>query len=349
MQLQQAKIFNSHTVARASAQYSINFPKSVNILREKIDLHNTSTSLSSEKIKTGPAMLAEKLIQIYRKRFTRWQASELFQVNVDDMPTLSINNMFLAGIMACTDRTVRNYRDRLKKLGFIAKEIWHGSNQPFEIVINPEFLFIADNSKSGARAFTSSQRQIFPLISSSTEQEPLTRTLPVTITGKPLPEPENGISKEPETASSPTLPERVNRNDQPEVNFKGKSKKNPIKITGAREDLLRRHAKSVLLVAQTLIFKEEQEKSVKIEAFKRIMELYGNAPREKFPKITANYCARVRLCEELWEDQHGSFPRMDQFFDYRQQVGFISTKNWVQKYGDPTEYRKKKAAEKNSI
>jgi hypothetical protein len=166
-------------IMRSSCRYHIDFPKSVNLLQQKIEQHNLANAGdSSRKIRVTAAVLAEKLIRLYKRRFTEWQAAQLFPASLKDMPTLEINNQFLAEIMQVSDRTIRNYRARLKVLGFIEEEIWHGSCRSFEIRINPEFLFMTENGQ-GLRVEFKATRKKLPPTSSGTlqeQQEPCTRT-----------------------------------------------------------------------------------------------------------------------------------------------------------------------------
>jgi hypothetical protein len=323
-------------VARALSKYSINTPESINLLKRRIEIHNLKAKSAGEKIKGVHAMLAEKIIQLYKIRFRKWQASELYDVELSEMPTLLLNNQFLGDVMTVTGRTIQNYRKRLKGLGFILSEVWHGSDRPFEVRINPDFLYIVSNREGGKRANLPNGAQSFPLIGSmnshSNLKEQSHRTIRGTISA------ESGKmaaseAKEPKAAASKAK-ERVSENDQSDVNSPEKPKKFDKILTEKRKTVLIRHSKTVYYVAENSLFGRNVPPELKQLAFNRIMELYGNSPMEKFGKITQNYCQRIRLAAEYWQEEHGDLPPIHQFFNRENFSGFVRTRGWIEKYKD---------------
>lgn len=328
------------TVQRSSCQYKIDFVKSVNLLSQKIEQHNLANSGdSSRKIKVAPAMLAEKLVRLYAKKFVEWQASQLFSVDLNRLPSLEVNNQFLKGIMHVSERTIRNYRDRLKILGFITKEVWHGSAKSYEIWINPEFLFIVENGR-GLRVEFKRSRQNLPLTSSSTIQEQQEQ-LQELVSGKKREQPENfaDTAPEPHMAKTPEPQEPRHENDESnngENDVSGNSKIPHKILTNKRLDLLRRHAKAVLMVALGTLFKGKPiPPRQKEAAFRQILLLYADAPPAKFPKITKNYSERLKLAAKIWRRECGHLPDIDQFFDPGNADGFRKTRNWLHTFGGP--------------
>jgi hypothetical protein len=328
------------TVQRSSCKYKIDFVKSVNLLSQKIEQHNLANSGdSSRKIRVAPAMLAEKLVRLYAKKFVEWQAAQLFSVDVNRLPSLEINNQFLKDIMHVSERTIRNYRSRLKILGFIDREVWHGSAQAYEIWINPEFLFIVENGR-GLRVDFKASRQNLPLTSSGTIPEQQER-LQELVSGKKREQPENfaDTAPEPQMAKTPEPQEPGHENDESnnEGNNVSKISKNPHKpLTNNRLDLLRRHTKAVLMIALSTLFKGRPiPPRQKEAAFRNIALLYADAPPGKFPKITKNYSERLKLAAKIWRRECGPLPDIDQFFDPGNADGFRKTRNWLYTFGGP--------------
>jgi hypothetical protein len=204
------------------AAYRINLAASYRRLEVRIAAHNIKASDASKKIKAAHRSLAEKIIRLYKQAFHRWQASCLGAIEGMQLPTLELNNCFLARVMTCTDRTIKNYRKRLHGLGLIVKTHWHGSRKPYEIEIDPSFLVFEVRNEHG-------NWQNFPLTSTCTS----TSTLTGTSTGTTLeenssngkesgPEPKAAMEQEPTLSSRPvqrperepeTGPETIDRNE----------------------------------------------------------------------------------------------------------------------------------------
>lgn len=339
---------------KAVETWSIKLDKSYQLLEHYTQAHNARASKASERIKAVHRALAEKIIRLYRRRWLQYQAENLW-ANPGDLPYLELNNQFLAKIMSCTDRTIRNYRDRLEALGLIVETIWHGSNAAYEIKIDPKFLWIESNLHRG-------MRKIFPHTSTCTPlQEPFTRTLLPEKSGNdmaPVPgtdseqEPfyrnEQGSttkkeeSQEPQEQTAVVKAEKLEHppakgagdppcGDGPPANDPGEEPKSPRRQFA---EAFWSYAKNTLWPGK--YFSEPEKEKI----LARIGALFGAKHPHLYGKILKAYAFRIHLVKLYWQKDCGPLPSPAEFFDYTNQEGFVKTKAWArnpEKYSeDPT-------------
>lgn len=350
----------ARTTLQPVAAYRINLAASYRRLEVRISAHNIKAGDASEKIKATHRSLAEKIIRLYKQAFHRWQASCLGAIEGMQLPPLELNNCFLARLMTCTDRTIKNYRKRLHGLGLIAKTHWHGSRKPYEIELDPSFLVFEVRNEYG-------KWQNFPLTSTCTKTSTLTGTSTGTTleenssNGKELgpepdvsrPVPEKELEQEPTLSSRPvqrlergpgTEPEPIDRNEnggqqscqttqgqeqQPETKDRNEN--------GGQDEVSWRYASQLWVEARRRLwprkyFSPENEE----RARKMIQKMFLLAPMDRYGRYFEIWLFRIGLAMLHWEREFGEkLPDPVTFFDLDNPNGFAITKNWPD---DPDRY-----------
>lgn len=347
----------ARTTLQPVAAYRINLAASYRRLEVRISAHNIEASDASQKIKATHRSLAEKIIRLYKQAFHRWQASCLGAIEGMQLPALELNNCFLARLMTCTDRTIKNYRKRLYGLGLIVKTHWHGSRQPYEVELDPSFLVFEVRNEYG-------NWQNFPLTSTCTN----TSTLTSTSTGTELEEnssnrgaptatpkelepdvsrlvPGKGLEQEPTLSSRPVQQlEQIDRNEnggqqscqttqepvqRPEP--KGRNE------NGGQDEVSWRYASQLWVEARRRLwprkyFSPENEE----RARKMIQKMFLLAPIDRYGRYFEIWLFRIGLAMLHWEREFGEkLPDPVTFFDLGNPNGFAITKNWTD---DPDRY-----------
>lgn len=314
--------------------YRINVAQSCALLEEHIKMHNQSAKV---KIKAVHFALAKKLLELYARRFADWQMKNSYTFTPDTpLPLLSINNESLAEWLVCTDRTVRNYRARMADIHFITETIWHGTARPYEVRINPAFLYLACNAHT--ERVTLPNGRIFPLTGSGYPKQELTGT----VCGK-KPEPTATPVIEPELPAEtvPEPQEPKNRNESHED-------KAPLGATGTRTGTPppcgappapdassrteRQVARVFLAAALPLLYGKKYwtaaEKG-RIEA--QAARLFVGLDESRLQRVLDNYHVRCRMAALHYQRVSGvPLPHPELFFNPDVEAGFVATRNWPQ-------------------
>lgn len=322
----------SSTRARHNAPalvYRINIARSCALLEEHIKTYNQSARV---KIKAVHFALAKKLIELYARRFAQWQAKHNYTFHPDTpLPRLSINNETLAEWLVCTDRTVRNYRARLMDIQFITETIWHGSARPYELRLNPAFLWLACNVHT-ERVLLPNGR-IFPLTGSGYLKQELTGT----VSGKKR-EPDQPMV---EVAWVPEPPEPDNRNESRENQA-------PFGATGtatgtppscgapptpaAQACDQRKVARLFVAAVLPLLYGRKYWTSAekgRIEA--QVARLFAGVVADKVNLVLKNYYLRCQMAAQHYQDFTGApLPHPELFFNPDVPAGFVLTRHWPQ-------------------
>ena len=318
---------NSTIQRQAPLIYKIDFAKSLRILEDKIEQYN-ATANTRNKVKAVHRSLAEKLIRLFRNRFFAWQAHNgfTFSPTLSPLPLLEANNQFLAEIMTCTDRTIRNYRERLEALGLITQTVWHGSNAAFELSLNVDFLYVCTNRDSALVP----AMQSFPHTSSGYIPEPLPELVPVLVSGN--------LSLQPEQPEPPVTLNAVVKPElpaQPEPEYRNETSRPhtgtapPVAPTPPRAEHVRA-ARALASWALPMLYpgvKFSADDQVKTEA--AIGQLFAPVVPAKIKLVMENYAYRCQIISALWTIKTGTpLPPPHEFFDQNNLEGFRSTRHW---------------------
>ncbi len=349
------------------ALLTIDFSKSHLLMEKKFEQYNLQQSKACDKIKMPHIFLAKELIRLYRAMFRRWHNTDRKLETVKDMPLLSVNNKFLGQITGRTDRSIRNYRKVLQKAGFFLPvayddqempvyEIHHGRQADFEVLINPEFLYIETaKTKVKLRLATSplsvATRKNFPPTSTSTVQEQQEQQ--ELVGGKSCAFAEKFEQEQQEPGSGEANASIVHQQEQQEPMDKNEprkfghtSQKTGTKIPAGggevdpyRARKVRGFSKKLLNGVRTYLYPAEAwPKDYRILVLQTIDRLFGDKPEELFPRIASNYYERMKLVQLHWHKEFGELPEPHVFFNPENPNGFRITKNWPnnpEKYPPP--------------
>ncbi len=319
--------------------YQIDYPRSIMLLEEKIEQHNDKAISAGQKIKVVHRTLAEKLIRLFRRHFAEWQAHHGFIYNPNNtpLPTLRVNNEFLGKIMGCTARTIRNYRDRLENLDLITTTILHGSNAAFEVVLNPDFLWVSCGSDP-LRLLPPVQS--FPHTSSCTLQEPLPELVQEPVCGKdfsecgePVDNSSRAVGTEPE---QPAQPEPKNRNES-----SGDRTRTPFPVAPGfpAPPPSPAHRQAARFLAAWALRKLYPARnftvSEKIAIEQQIDRLFAPVSLRNLPTLAEIYHGRCQLAALVWTTETGKpLPNPWDFFNPDNPNGFRITRDWPERQAE---------------
>ena len=330
-------------------KYKINLAKSYQLMELHFEAYNLRQTEARHKIKLPHIFLAKELIRLYAMTFRKWQVAMGFDVALqwEDLPLLAINNCFLGEITGRTDRTIRNYRKTLERAGFFAmlhpEEVQYTKNHgwycDFEVAISPKFLYIESNRASGKMQIQSIPtwclRKNFPPTSTSTVQVPEQEQLEL-VSGKPCSEAEKSASVSPGQPeqkpglSEGTKPEQQEPKNQDEPSSPVPAVEEIPAAQPSREQQLHNQVKILWNYARGWLYPGEHIHSNRKKLiYFRLQSLYGQAPPEKFAKITQMYVHRLKLVQLYWHCRYGALPPPEQFFDpQNHKNGFVVSKHW---------------------
>ena len=329
-------------------RYGINPGRTKLLIKEYITWYNQQQRDKKKRIKNS-RHLALALVDLYAKQFARWQAALGFEVDLtkDNLPLLSVNNMFLAEEMGKCDKTIRNYREKLAMAGILVPVseregnkrycINHGWQGNYELALNPRLLWIVSNLHT-ARVEVQGLPEYFDFgkILPPTGTCTLTSTKTSTVGGK---------KQEPLVEN---LQEPVNRNGQSrqmpaqeEQEPEKKAAAGAEKITEAdggaaettassRKKAIRGYAKALFNRSRTWLYPGEPFKPEdREEIIQKIEVLFGRAPEDKLLKIFQTYTQRLKLAQLYWHSEIGPLPEAATFFDPSAPVeNFTKTREW---------------------
>jgi hypothetical protein len=326
--------------------YKIEYPRSMMLLEEKIKEHNAKATRTEDRIKVTHQALAEKLIRMLRKYFYDWQALNGFIYNPHKtcLPTLRTNNEFLAKMMGCTSRTIRNYRDRLEALNLITVTVLHGTNANFELAINPEFLWITSNADP-LRILP--PKQIFPLTSTSTKPEQLEQQEPVSgkdCAGAGQNVDNSSVGQRPhQDANAPATAQLPEQPEQPEPNHRNESSgcatgtPSPVApgVPAARPS--REHRQAARLLADAALRKLYPGRKIsvfeKMTVEEHLDRLLAQVTLKQLPELTNLYTKQIKLVALQWSDQMGiPLPDPTDFFNPDNPNGFALTWDYAEEW-----------------
>lgn len=334
--IQGGRYANAATTPQVTV-FRINIARSYALLEDRVKAYNDSQSEKKNRIKAVHYSLAKKLIDLYAGCFAAFQIKINYGYTpYTPLPYLSINNQSLSDWMVCTDRTIRNYRAKLVDLGLISETVFHGSNKPYEIRLNPEFFWLAVNTTT-TRVYLPEGRN-FPLTSSSTNQQELTRT----VSGK-KPEPEMAVAElEPNAATVLERQEPMNRNESREesapVGATGDPTGTPSSCANVPAPALqsrdqRNAGRALLAYALPLLYPNKRywtpkEKS-DMEA--QAARLFAGVTDLNINRVLENYSLRILMAAHHYPRVAGvPIPSPWEFFNPDREHGFAGTRNWPQ-------------------
>ncbi|MBC8147474.1 MAG: hypothetical protein H8E98_05760 [Bacteroidetes bacterium] len=123
-----------------------------NLSKKVIDFcgekYNCEKNNSTEKLKRAHLELMYELVRLYRSRLNNNNLlPEYLKVNYDKL-SVSTNNKILAERLHCSVSAIKRQRERLRNAGMIT-EIWHGTNNSYEVFIETGFLAVFDLENPG--------------------------------------------------------------------------------------------------------------------------------------------------------------------------------------------------------
>ena len=332
-----SKLPGGRNTANHAVVYRLNLAKSYELIEVQFKAYNDQQIDKKSRLKAVHHSLAKKLIELYAGTFWNWQVKNGFSFTpYTPLPLLSINNVTLADWMLCSDRSIRNYRNKLQQCGFIVQTVDHGPLKNFEIGLNPAFFWLAVNTTS-TRVYIPPV-QIFPQTSSGYPE----RELKGTVSGK-KPEPEMAVAElEPNVASVPEPREPVNGNERREHQGPqgatgtptGTEKSCAKKESPAAENPLQRRAGRLLLKYSLPILypkKRYWTASEKGAMEAQAARLFEGVSEEKLNKVMDHYCLRALLAAHHYQRFTGvPIPAPDLFFNPDHASGFVLTRHWPQ-------------------
>lgn len=310
-------------LSATSIRVDVDVPKSINKLEDKIIEHNIKFAGNSDKqIKAAPRAMAEKLVRLYKHAFHTWQMERMGLVEGLEPMLLEMNNQLLAKIMSTTDRTIRNYKKRLTELGFILKSIYHGSKQPFELLINPEFLVFRKRHKDGIWIYNV---QIFPPKGSSTSSQNFTSTLLAEDSAK---DDELGPAqrkKAPEQQENEGNPAPMNQVPEQQPEQFSQNEKGSTQTDSINQKAAQLFAKARPLLWPGQYFSQNEVQSAR----KNIARIFERRPdRVQCLHDIALY--RCLLASAYWKREFDEeIQPTGQFFDPDNPKGIAATKDWM--------------------
>ncbi len=337
-----SKLPGGRNTAANVVVYRLNIAQSYKLVEQKFNDYNSQQSDKKNRLKAAHFALAKKLVELFTARFWEWQAKHGFSFTPSTpLPTLSINNVTLAEWIFCTDRSVRNYRQKLQQCGFILDTISHGTKKNFELALNPEFLWMAVNTHTNRVVLSIAERsrseapvQNFPQTSSGYPERELTGT----VCGKKL---------EPSTAMADA--EMVQEQQELENGNERREESTPFGATGtltgtppscaappapAVENAFQRRAGRLLiqyslplLHPKTRYWNAHEKGQMEAQAAR----LFEGVTEQNLNKILDNYCLRVLMAAHHYQRFTGvPIPHPAVFFNPDEPAGFVLTRNWPQ-------------------
>jgi hypothetical protein len=163
-----------------TSKYSVKWAKSRKLLEAQLLTYNTGKALH-QQLRSAHQALAEKLLYLYSVALHYHQGYvQPLIPGTTPLPALWVNNVQLAQMLNCSERTVQNLRLRLRTAGIITREVWHGTNSQYELHLSPQVLHLqlgGDPNNQVAHFFAATPA---PLTS------PQTQSLRHTVTSKTI-------------------------------------------------------------------------------------------------------------------------------------------------------------------
>ncbi|AEE54515.1 hypothetical protein [Haliscomenobacter hydrossis] len=157
-------------------RFDVKWAKSKNLLAAHFLTYNTNRPLA-QQLRSAHQALAEKLLYLYSVSIHYHQAyvAQLLPGTIP-LPALWTNNVQLAQMLTCSERTVQNLRQRLRSAGIITHEVWHGTNCQYELFLSPQILHLQRGGDPD------NQVDAFFVAPGPTVSTPQPQTLPHTVT-----------------------------------------------------------------------------------------------------------------------------------------------------------------------
>ena len=118
----------------------LNYSVSFKAMDHYIAAHNAAQPTLRTKVRTSMIHTARELIRIYGVVLQRKDRQS--PIDLKNLPSLWTNNPQLATLTQGCSRTMQRHLKRLQEAGIITHKIFHGSKRSYELLINPEIIFI---------------------------------------------------------------------------------------------------------------------------------------------------------------------------------------------------------------
>jgi len=140
----------------------INLSDSFKLIGDAANAYNNGKPLK-EKLRSTHINLMRMLVSLYAMQMNKMVRTT---INYKALPMLYTNNVQLAGLLHCDQRTIQRYINRLEGgCNFIQDKIFHGSNSSYELRLNPTLFQLVELPKP---AFPEPPKNVIPVVSMST-------------------------------------------------------------------------------------------------------------------------------------------------------------------------------------
>jgi hypothetical protein len=330
--------------------FRIDIACSNNLLQRKVrDFNRTCQEDRKKTLKAAPAALGEKILRLYKNHFQIWNTKTGYSWRPGaPLPALELNNQFLGEIMSCTDRTIRNYRARLVEIGLIVETTFHGTNAPFEVQLNPDFLHFC-TSQSAQRIPLPVQN--FPHTRTGTLELELTGTVSgkkCEVTGT---EPEPGCGNLTPVTGTELEPNWNEASSNLLGDVQGEKTGTPPRVPAAPptppagaapevdadqpDDPDQPHrekaARALLAFMLPKLYPGRHWKPAEKWAILQVtLRLFAGVPKENLSKVLENYAYRCWIAVYFYERETGKpIPYPTEFFNPDNPTGFRITRAWA--------------------
>jgi hypothetical protein len=313
---------------------------------------------SARRLTGNHRTLAEKIINKYRTFWMAYQAEHL-DADVQRLPAIDFNNVFLGKCIGKSPRTVRRLRARMVEVGLIVWEKWHGSRSQFELLLNPEILVFKDQqgrlSPAGWVALQAFAKKDMRTKCPPTKTSTLTSTTRTTSTGMAdnlsagMDSPPSGDEVGNEQAPASTVGKHEENSAKPSGQARASTKKScakkarsvaprPAPIDENRAKHRRQAASALWVQARQMLWgKRYLSQHIQEEALLQIERLFGDRPVSSFVRIVQHYYHRLKLAKLYYLAEHDldRFPHPAAFFNPDNSTGFRDTRRMAD---DPQRY-----------
>ena len=279
---------------RKSPKIQFDFATVFGNCKKYIDRYNANQTTLTNKLNANHRATAELITRLYLKQLNN--AENLGILNKRQFPGFSTFNSSLAKCKGCTNRTIINHKERLKRAGFIIKEEHRGADG-VELWVDPVVLGMVNLSTSdvdtvdGMKAispfFSAKVKNFHPLVHEQQEQNNINSSVDKSgVRSAHI----HGLSAGPLADPSPAN-----------------------KATGTIQELPDKNMeKNAVLVSKREQCSEKKQDQVSGEAgriflLSLVRQFWEFAKKELYPDILLSTPEQCEILNLIWESVYGKF------------------------------------------
>ncbi len=118
----------------------INYSSSFKSLDNYVVEFNGVQTTMCTQVRQSMVSTMQQIIRIYGAFLLK--ANKVRPIDLSQLPALPTNNVQLSKRTHASTRTIKRHIKRLLESGILVKKVWHGTNAPYELFINPKILWI---------------------------------------------------------------------------------------------------------------------------------------------------------------------------------------------------------------